>query len=235
MSALLLTLFSGLFYLIGLIVYKFVKHKKELTIAAISCAFIVIIGLIIFDLLPEILELKNWLLFIFVFLGFCLLFLIDKLIPHHHHHHHENDEATKEHKQRLEHVSTITILALTMHNLIEGVALYSISIDNFKNGLLMFLGIGLHNLPFGFQIAGFKNKLLIFLLVVSAFLGGSVVFLFGTVDELLQGIILSLSLGMLLHILIFELFKEVKENIKQISTLYGIIIGILILVIINLI
>ncbi len=235
MNALLLTLFSGLFYLIGLIVYKFVKHKKELTIAAISCAFIVIIGLIIFDLLPEILELKNWTLFIFVLLGFCLLFLIDKLIPHHHHHHHENDEATKEHKQRLEHVSTITILALTMHNLIEGMALYSISIDNFKNGLLMFLGIGLHNLPFGFQIAGFKNKLLIFLLVVSAFLGGSVVFLFGTVDELLQGIILSLSLGMLLHILIFELFKEVKENIKQISTLYGIIIGILILVIINLI
>lgn len=235
MNALLLTLFSGLFYLIGLIVYKFVKHKKELTIAAISCAFIVIIGLIIFDLLPEILELKNWTLFIFVLLGFCLLFLIDKLIPHHHHHHHENDEATKEHKQRLEHVSTITILALTMHNLIEGMALYSISIDNFKNGLLMFLGIGLHNLPFGFQIAGFKNKLLIFLLVISAFLGGSVVFLFGTVDELLQGIILSLSLGMLLHILIFELFKEVKENIKQISTLYGIIIGILILVIINLI
>lgn len=235
MNALLLTLFSGLFYLIGLIVYKFVKHKKELTIAAISCAFIVIIGLIIFDLLPEILELKNWTLFIFVLLGFCILFLIDKLIPHHHHHHHENDEATKEHKQRLEHVSTITILALTMHNLIEGMALYSISIDNFKNGLLMFLGIGLHNLPFGFQIAGFKNKLLIFLLVISAFLGGSVVFLFGTVDELLQGIILSLSLGMLLHILIFELFKEVKENIKQISTLYGIIIGILILVIINLI
>ena len=235
MSALLLTFFSGLFYLIGLIVYKFVKHKKELTIAAIACAFIVIIGLIIFDLLPEIIELKNWTLFIFVILGFCLLFLIDKLIPHHHHHHHENDEATKEHKQRLEHVSTITILALTMHNLIEGMALYSISIDNFKNGLLMFLGIGLHNLPFGFQIAGFKNKLLIFLLVVSAFLGGSVVFLFGTVDELLQGIILSLSLGMLLHILIFELFKEVKENIKQISTLYGIIIGILILVIINLI
>ena len=235
MNALLLTLFSGLFYLIGLIVYKFVKHKKELTIAAISCAFIVIIGLIIFDLLPEILELKNWTLFIFVLLGFCLLFLIDKLIPHHHHHHYENDEATKEHKQRLEHVSTITILALIMHNLIEGMALYSISIDNFKNGLLMFLGIGLHNLPFGFQIAGFKNKLLIFLLVISAFLGGSVVFLFGTVDELLQGIILSLSLGMLLHILIFELFKEVKENIKQISTLYGIIIGILILVIINLI
>lgn len=235
MNALFLTLFSGLFYLIGLIVYRFVKHKKELTIAAIACAFIVIIGLIIFDLLPEIIELKNWTLFIFVILGFCLLFLIDKLIPHHHHHHHENDEATKEHKQRLEHVSTITILALTMHNLIEGMALYGISIENYKSGLLMLVGIGLHNLPFGFQIAGFKNKLLIFLLVISAFLGGLIVFFFGMVDELIQGIILSLSLGMLLHILLFELLKEVLENIKQKSTLYGIIIGILILVIINLI
>lgn len=235
MNALLLTFLSGLFYLVGIIIYKFVKHKNELTVAAISCAAVVIIGLIVFDLAPELIEQDNAWLFVFVILGFVLLFLIDKLIPHHNHHHHENDEATKEHKDRLEHVSTITILALSMHNLIEGMALYSISLESIRSGILMLIGVGLHNLPFGFQIAGTKNKLLVFLLVISAFLGGLVVFFFGNIDEFLQGVVMALSMGMLLHILLFELFKEIRENIRQKATIYGIIIGVILLIIINLI
>lgn len=235
MNALLLTFLSGLFYLVGIIIYKFVKHKNELTVAAISCAAVVIIGLIVFDLAPELIEQDNAWLFVFVILGFVLLFLIDKLIPHHHHKHHDHDEATKEHKDRLEHVSTITILALSMHNLIEGMALYSISLESIRSGTLMLIGVGLHNLPFGFQIAGTKNKLLVFLLVISAFLGGLIVFFFGNIDEFLQGVVLAISMGMLLHILIFELFKEIRENIRQKATIYGIIIGVILLIIINLI
>ena len=235
MNALLLTFLSGLFYLVGIIIYKFVKHKNELTVAAIACAAVVIIGLIVFDLAPELIEQDNAWLFVFVILGFVLLFLIDKLIPHHHHKHHAHDEATKEHKDRLEHVSTITILALSMHNLIEGMALYSISLESIRSGTLMLIGVGLHNLPFGFQIAGTKNKLLVFLLVISAFLGGLVVFFFGNIDEFLQGVVLAISMGMLLHILLFELFKEIRENIRQKATIYGIIIGVILLIIINLI
>lgn len=235
MNALLLTFLSGLFYLVGIIIYKFVKHKNELTVAAISCAAVVIIGLIVFDLAPELIEQDNAWLFVFVILGFVLLFLIDKLIPHHHHKHHAHDETTKEHKDRLEHVSTITILALSMHNLIEGMALYSISLESIRSGTLMLIGVGLHNLPFGFQIAGTKNKLLLFLLVISAFLGGLIVFFFGNIDEFLQGVVMALSMGMLLHILLFELFKEIRENIRQKATIYGIIIGVILLIIINLI
>ena len=235
MNALLLTFLSGLFYLVGIIIYKFVKHKNELTVAAIACAAVVIIGLIVFDLAPELIEQDNAWLFVFVILGFVLLFLIDKLIPHHHHKHHDHDEATKEHKDRLEHVSTITILALSMHNLIEGMALYSISLESIRSGTLMLIGVGLHNLPFGFQIAGTKNKLLVFLLVISAFLGGLIVFFFGNIDEFLQGVVLAISMGMLLHILLFELFKEIRENIRQKATIYGIIIGVILLIIINLI
>ena len=235
MNALLLTFLSGLFYLVGIIIYKFVKYKNELTTAAISCAAVVIIGLIIFDLAPELIEADNNWLFVFVALGFILLFLIDKLIPHHHHKHHAHDEDTKEHKNRLEHVSIITILALSMHNLIEGMALYSISLDSIKSGILMLIGVGLHNLPFGFQIASTKNKLLVFLLVISAFLGSLVVFFSGNIDEFLQSVVLALSMGMLFHILIFELFKEICENIRQKETIYGIIIGVILIIIINLI
>ena len=237
--ALLLTLISGLFFLIGVIVYQFIKHKKELTIGAMACALVVILGLICFDLLPELLEIKKWYLIIFVVLGLLFLLLIDKLIPHHHHEHKENDEETHEHQGHLEHISFITILALILHNMVESMALYSVASNNLNSGVLMCLAIGLHNLPFGFQIASNTKSLsktvAIIFLVLSGLIGGFIVYAFGNISLLLTGIIIALTLGMLLYILIFELLKEVWSNIKKKSTICGIIIGITILILINLI
>lgn len=237
--ALLLTLLSGLFFLIGVIVYRFVKHKKELTIGAMACALIVILGLICFDLVPELLEIKKWYLILCVVIGLLFLLLIDKLIPHHHHEHKENDEATKEHQGHLEHIGFITILALILHNMVESMALYSVASDNLTSGTLMCLGIGLHNLPFGFQIASniksSSKTVATILLVLSGLIGGLIVYAFGNISEFVTGIIIALTLGMLLYILIFELLKEVWSNIKKKSTICGIIIGITILMLINLI
>ena len=237
--ALLLTLISGLFFLIGIIVYKFIKHKKEITIGAMACAFVVIIGLIALDLLPELIEIKKWYLIIFVIIGFVFLVLIDKLIPHHHHNHKENDEDTNEHQEHLEHIGFITLLALLLHNMVEGMALYSVSVNNLESGILMCLGIGLHNLPFGFQIANYSNKasnkLATLLLVISGLIGGFIIYAFGSISEFVTGIIIALTLGMIFYILIFELLKEVWSNIKHNATFCGIIIGIMILVLINLI
>lgn len=237
--ALLLTFISGLFFLIGIIVYRFVNHKKELTIGAFGCALIVIIGLIFFDLVPELIELARWQLIVWTIIGLLFLLLIDKLIPHHHHEHKKNDEETKEHQGHLEHITFITILALILHNIVESMALYSVSVSNLSSGMLMCLGIGLHNLPFGFQIASDKLSSLkitaIILLVLSSLIGGLLVLLFGTISDATTGIIISLTLGMLLYILLFELLPEVLRNIKQKATICGIIIGIIILIFINLI
>lgn len=237
--ALLLTLISGLFFLIGIIVYKFVKHKNELTIGAMACALVVIVGLICLDLLPELLEIRKWYLIIFVFIGLVFLIFIDKFVPHHHHNHKENDEDTHEHQEHLEHIGFITILALLLHNMVEGMALYSVSVNNLSSGILMCLGIGLHNLPFGFQIANYSNKasnkLATLLLVISGLIGGLIIYAFGSISEFATGIIIALTLGMILYILIFELLKEVWSNIKHKATFCGIIIGIIILVLINLI
>ena len=237
--ALFLTLLSGLFFLIGVIVYRFVKHKKELTIGAMACALIVILGLICFDLVPELLEIKKWYLILCVVIGLLFLLLIDKLIPLHHHEHKENDEATKEHQGHLEHIGFITIIALILHNMVESMALYSVASNNLTSGALMCLGIGLHNLPFGFQIASNTKSrsktVATILLVLSGLIGGLIVYAFGNISEFVTSIIIALTLGMLLYILIFELLKEVWSNIKKKSTICGIIIGITILMLINLI
>lgn len=237
--AMFLTFMSGLFFLLGIIIYRNTKHQKQLTVASMSCAAVVIIGLILTDLLPEALEIGKWWIFLFIILGLVLLFLLDKIVPHHHHHHHENDEDGLEHQNHLEHIGVITILALLLHNVTEGMALYGVATNNLKNGLLMLLGVGLHNLPFGFQIANYnkdkKNTWLIVLLVLSGGLGGIIFYLFGQMNEYLEGIIIAITIGMLLHILLFELLNEVKENIKKKETIYGIIIGIILLIVINLI
>lgn len=235
--ALLLTFFSGLFFLIGIIVYKYISNKVAFSRMSIACACVVIIGLISFDLVPEIIEASNLWSILFIGIGLLALIFIDKLLPHHEHEHHENDEDKKEHIEHMEHVSLITIIALLLHNIIEGMALYGVSINNIKSGLIMLIGIGLHNLPFGFQIApSIKNKkniTLVILLVLSGFIGGLIFNIFGSLSETLEIIILSLTCGMLLHILLFELLKEVYEEIHKKETIYGIIIGIIILIIIN--
>lgn len=236
--ALIFTVLSGLFFLIGIVISKFVNNKVRLTRISVACASIVLVGLILFDLLPELIEKNVWYLYIFIVVGFALLLLLDKLVPHHNHHHHENDEATKDHQDHLEHVSTITMIALLLHNAIEGMALYSVTLSSVKSGALMLLGIGLHNLPFGFQIGSYNkknNKFLVSLLVLSGFIGGLIFNLFGSINELLEGAIIAVTLGMLLHILLFELLNEVLENIKKKETIYGIIIGIILLIVINLV
>lgn len=239
MLPLILTFICGLFFLIGLLGYRISTRKESLTKLSIACAFIVILGLITTDLIPELIEIGSWWLLIFVFIGLAILIVLDKFIPHHDHHHKENDELTKEHQGHISHISTVTILALLLHNLVEGMALYSVSANDYKSGILMCLGIGLHNLPFGFQIASShenkSHKLLLILLVLSGFLGGLIVNICGQVDEFILGIMIALTLGMLLHIFLFELLHELYNNRKKKETLCGIIIGIVILILINII
>lgn len=233
---LLLTFLSGLFFLVGLVIYHFIPNKLSLNRISIACALVVILGLIFLDLIPELIEIGNWYFIIFIVIGLLVLILIDKFIPDHYHNHKENDEEKKEHINHITHISTITIIALLIHNYIEGIALYGLASNDLKNGVMMLLGIGLHNLPFGFQIASSiksKNIFLIVLLVLSGFFGGLTFYLFGSLNSTIEGIIISLTLGMLIHILVFELLKEVITNIKKRETIWGLLIGIVILIIIS--
>ena len=237
--ALLLTFASGLFFLLGILIHHNIKNKKEFTCFSISCAAIVTIGLILTDLIPELLEIGSWWIFLFVIIGLIILIVVDKFIPHHHHDHHEDDDEGIEHQNHLEHIGIITIIALLLHNVTEGMALFSVASNDLKAGVLMLVGVGLHNLPLGFQIANYdydkKNRWLIILLIFSGAFGGLLFSVFGGLNELAEGIVIAITLGMLLHIFVFELLKEVIQNIKKKESIYGIIIGIILLVIINLI
>lgn len=229
--ALLMTLVCGLFFLIGIIILNKCDNKEKISLFTISLALIVMLGLSIFDLIPELIETKNIKLIIPVLMGILLLYYLDKLIPHHSHHHKSKCKDHIEHEKHLNHIGIITVIALALHNMIEGIALYNVGINDVKSGLLMMISIGCHNIPLGFQIGNvlnkdIKSKLLIAVLILSALFGAFIMILFGTVNELIISIILALSLGMIIYIMVFELFKEVYYHLNKKEVIYGIIVGI---------
>ena len=124
----------------------------------------------------------------------------------------------------------------SINNVIENMALFNVTISNFKAGILMCLGIGLHNIPLGFQIGSNlknKGKFNIFILTISGFIGGIISLLFKDIPESITIYLLSFTLGMLIYLTIFELLKEVMQNIKNKYTYFGFIIGIILIIILR--
>lgn len=244
-----LTLFAGLFFLIGFFLVRFIKRKKELSIFAVSMAFIVMIGIIFLDLMPEIFELINitnysqtgkiFFVLGFAFIGVLLLKLLDFFVPHHHHEHHESEKNHQEHQEHLFHIGFVTASSLILHNIIEGSSIYLMGLESFSGGLLMAFAVGLHNLPLGIEIASsfdalkknqrIKNIFMICLSLSSMF-GGIIFFLFGKYfSNIVLVAIMCLSLGMILYLALFELLKELYGYKKQKEVFYGMISGIIVL------
>lgn len=244
--ALTLTLLVGLFILGGSIIGIILKKNKKIIDLGVSIAFGVIITLIAVELIPEILEssIDNMGTFwgivislVLAFLGFVILQQLDMFIPHHeeedHHHKH------KCHDEHLKHIGIITSIALILHNIIEGMSLYITTYTDIKMGLLLFIGIGLHNLPMGLVITSSfineydKKKILIISLIVSlsTTIGGLFIFISGIESELIMGLLLSVTLGMLIYIVFCELLDQVLKIEDKKTSIIGVIAGIIILLI----
>lgn len=246
--ALFLTLLAGLFFVFGFVIAAFSKNKKKLSLFAVSLAFVVMLNLIVFDLIPEVIEIFNltkfsvniFIVAVLVLVGFFTLKILDLFIPDHHHEHHEHEINTKEHNSHVYHIGIVTLISLLLHNIIEGIAIYGLTIKAIESGLLMCIGVALHNIPLGIEIAiaidflenkKLSNKILLASLALSSLFGGIIVALFGGISEIILGVITSVTLGMLIYIAIFELLHEILTNRKHKEIYYGIITGVIIIII----
>lgn len=231
-KAFFITLLSGISFIIGYFITKRVKNKEKLNLFSIGFAFSIMICLILFDLLPETLELleKEYLLIVvFMATGFMILKIFDLFIPEHHNECNHSVKSTT-------HIGLITAVALILHNIIEGLAIYSVSLNSTKLGLLMSASVFAHNLPLGIQVSsmmGERNKLkipMIFVLCFSAVFGVLIMNISNIVlSDFALGVFISITLGMILYIVVCELFKEVREHIKSKTVVLGIILGFLII------
>jgi len=199
------------------------------------------IMLMIVDLIPEVKEIfldefgnfKGIILSLLgIIVGVVLLKILDRFIPEHDGHE----------KEELNHIGLISSIALVLHNIIEGMAVYATVNNSLESGLLMCLGIGLHNIPLGMVITStfykannnkIKTWIIISLVSLSTFVGGLIMLLLsGTlVNELILGILLSITLGMLIYITIFELLPKIIEMKNKKNCIFGLLTGVILILI----
>ena len=243
MIGLVITFLLGIFVLIGALIAFLAKKKGQIIDFSLGLAFSVIIMLIVLDLIPEVIEHLGlryiWLFLIFVVLGYGLLRFLDRFIPDHHDH----DRMTKkEANNNLDHIGIISSIALIIHNIIEGMAVYSTVLTDVNTGLMLAIGIGFHNLPLGMVIAttfyqGDQKPSRVWLSIggvtLSTLVGGILSFLLNNqaVPEWVLGSLLSLTLGMLLFLLFSELWPRIRKSKFRIERNFGILIGIIIMLI----
>lgn len=234
--ALGITFIFGMFIMIGAIIALRFKNGNKLINFSFGLAFGVMTMLAIFDILPEAYEMLSvnysgfhliTVMFLAIFLGLLILKLLDLYIPEH-----DN--------KNIKHIETMGTIAIVLHNIIEGMALYGTLLSSIKLGILVCIGVGLHNIPLGLTISAMtyktnkskkKTYITMGLISLSTLLGGLLMLLFNSlISEFALGILLSLTLGMILYITIFELFPHIKAS-KDKNCYTGILIGILIIII----
>lgn len=242
---LLTTLLLGLFIIIGALLAFLVKKKEKVVDFSIGLALGVMVMLSVLDLLPEVIE-HLGLKYIYIFIlgtiaGYYILKSLDKFIPDHDH----NDEPNlnlKEKKENLIHIGVITSLALILHNIVEGMAVYGTILSDAKLGLAVTLGIGFHNIPLGMVIAAtfyqsnenfWKTITIISGVALSTFLGGLIMFFLNisTINPIFLGTLLSVTLGMVLFITIGELIPRIRESKNKKVSYIGLATGVMILLI----
>lgn len=244
----LILIFASLFFIIGHLLTKTFKEKEIMLQFSIGIAFITLLGITIFDLIPEVLEIyekfpnKDIIIFGFIVFGFALFGFLDSFTHQHNHKEHRTEEKNENH---LFHIGLTTTIAIVLHNLVEGVFIYMGAVSSIKTGILLAVAVGLHNIPLGMQISSSLelsnrkkiSRVIIFtILVLSTFVGGLMgMFFEHNLDIYILGAILALTTGMTLYITFFELLREIifDENKKQ--SFYGIICGIILMIIASLI
>ena len=249
LGALLLTLVAGLFFLIGFLLVKFVKKKKELSILATGMALVVMLGMVFFDLIPEIIEMSSeWAMgkwekvvyvLCFIFVGILILKIFDYFLPHHHHDHYEGEKKQSEHNHHVFHIGFITALSLILHNVLEGMSIYIIGTESLATGFMTAIAVGCHNLPLGIEVASSIDavkkgkavrRILLALLVFSSAFGAlCLFFLQGSLPNMVMLALICIACGMILYISLFELLRELMNYLKRRETYYGMAVGVLVI------
>lgn len=239
----LLTTIAGLSTLIGSILI-FIKTKKINQIITSSLAFAaaVMITVSFTDLIPESINLlKNIyplfpsyiILFIFITVGIIISFCIDKYLP---------TKSKENQNTKLYKVGIISMFAIILHNIPEGMATFMASNTDMSLGIALTIAIALHNIPEGISISipiyyatNSKKKAIgyTFISGLSELLGAILTYLFlrPYINDRLMGILFALIAGIMLHISIYELIPTSLKYKKTKLTILFFIIGIVFMLI----
>ena len=214
----------------------FFKHEKKLKIISFSLIFSssVMIFISIFDLIPNSFKylFKYYefipciiIITIFIFFGFLFIYFIKHII---------NIE------EGLYKVGIISMIALIIHNIPEGIITFLTTTKDFKLGISLSMSIALHNIPEGISIfvplyfsGKNKNKAFLYTFIAgfSELFGAIIayIFLLKLVNEYFFSFSFAVTAGIMLYITSYELIPNaIKLCNKRLLILYF-ILGIIIM------
>lgn len=229
--AFLLTCIAGLSTLIGTIpIFINLKNENKIINASLSFASGVMLCVSVTDLIPESLNmLSNFndaimivLCFLFIILGIIISTIIERNIP-------------TTNNNNLYKVGIISMLAIILHNIPEGIATFISTTKNVSLGISLTIAIALHNIPEGISISvpiyySTKSKLKAFLYtLVSALsepMGAIITYLFLApfINNTILGLLFSLIAGIMIEISLKELLPtSLNYNDSRLTKIFFVV------------
>lgn len=226
--ALAVTLLAGAFFLLGAFVAWRARDVHAIEGYSIAIAFGSLALVAMLDLVPEFMEAVEAISLPvalgLVVAGILVLVAMDRLLPDHHH--------AEDGEEGASHIGAMAVVAISVHNLAEGAAIYAIASQDITAGLMLALGVGMHNAPMGMLVyttlETSRSRGVAFLAAaaLSTFVGGLVMFLLGgAIDEAVMLGVVCIALGMVLYILFDELLPSMIRGKNPIRSLVGVAIG----------
>lgn len=224
----LLTFLASISTLIGTILI-FIPKNKKIIIGSLGFAAGVMITISIIDLIPESFKLINLyfknitflIVLLFINIGIIISMLINKRL--------ENDNG-------LYRVGIVSMIALILHNIPEGIITFLTSNSNLKLGISVTIAIAAHNIPEGITIAlpiyyatNRKGKAIIYTFIsgISEFVGAILAFLFlkNYINNFNLGMLFSITAGIMLYIAVYELLPLSLKYKNKFITISWLVIG----------
>ncbi len=228
----IITTIAGFSTMLGtFIIFIKCKNPKNIIIGSLSFASSVMLFVSFLDLIPESFSILSksfylvpaiLILFISINVGIILSIFMNQ---------------TFENKNQLYRVGMISMLAIILHNIPEGIITYITSGTNLTLGIKLAIAIALHNIPEGISIAipiyyatNDRKKALLYTFVsgMSELLGAVLSFLFlkYIINDIILGILFGIIAGIMTHIALLELLLTSLRYEKKKITYCFFLIGI---------
>ena len=236
----ILTIFAGLSTMLGTFLVFLKNDNQKIVLKSLSFAAGVMITVSITDLIPESYELlKNIFpifptiiyILIFIVVGIIFSMLIDKYLP-------DNYMSNT----NLYRIGIISMIAIILHNIPEGIATFMAGNTDIELGLSMAIAIALHNIPEGISISipiyystKSRGKALLYTFIsgISEPFGAMITYLFlqPFINDKIMGFLFSIIAGIMIHIATYELLPAANKYNDKNRVVKWIIIGSLIMIV----
>lgn len=251
-----LTTVVGLTMGVGGILAFFINEKnKKFFSLSLSFAAGIMIYAAFMAILPEGMhhleehmgESGNFLALFGFFGGMVVIAIMEKWIHkhggHHGHHGHDEEHHDHDHSENGEHLSNLGLMsaiAIAIHNLPEGLTIFTTGINDIGLAIPIALAVILHNIPLGIAISvpiyystGSKKKAFFYTFIVGMFqpLGALIgYFLFSNLEtDLFFGVLFSVVAGIMIFISLDELLPSSQKDTDHHISVYGAIAGMLVM------